>query len=95
MQGSSISTFDRRFSWVAAVFLGLGGIWDLVSGLSKGNTGEAVYGLGKALCGVFFLLHAWEPARLRNPRAQSMVAALLYVGLPIAIFGFLLKRGIL
>lgn len=95
MQRSTISTFDRRFNWVAAVFLGVTGVFDAAGGAMNGNTGEAVYGFGKLLCAVFFLLHAWQPARMQNPGGNRLALTLLYVGLAISIFGFLLKRGIL
>jgi hypothetical protein len=95
MQGSSVSKFDRVFSWIAAVFLGIGGLYDGVTGAMAGNTGQAVYGLGKAICGVFFVLHALNPASLQNPRAKVRLNIILYIGFAIAIGGFLLKKGIL
>jgi hypothetical protein len=92
---SSATRLDRRFNWIAAVFLGIPGLYEAIKGSMEGNTGEALYGLGKAVCGVFFLLQVLNPASLQNRRAKVLVGSLIYVGLAIAIFGFLLKRGIL
>lgn len=86
---------DRTFSWFAAVLLGLPGIYDLVQGSMLGVPGEALSGLGKLMCGVFFLLHALRRPSLQAPRAKTLLGALFYSGLAIAIIGFLLKRGII
>jgi hypothetical protein len=95
MQRTPVPRLERTFNSIAAALLGLPGLYQAVTGAIAGNAGEALYGLGKTMVGVFFLLNALSPARLGSRRDQMLAGSLLLVGLTIGIAGFLIKKGVL
>jgi hypothetical protein len=94
MQRTPGSKSDRTFNWVVAAVLGLPGFYDAVTGTFASNAGVALYGLGKVLCALFFVLHALNPEGLQI-RAKWAVRLLLVIGVAVGILGFCIKKGYL
>ena len=87
-----ISKSDRTLSVVFGLLFGIPGLYDAMTGMLRDNAGEAVYGAGKVMIGLFFLLRLTEAGRTRRP-VSRVVTMLIYVGGAVFVLGFLMKRG--
>jgi hypothetical protein len=85
----------RIVSWIVVVVFGIPGVYDLVTGSLAGSPGLALYGLGWTMIAAVFVLYALDLAALQTRRARVVRLVVGYLGLALAICGFVLKyRGI-
>ena len=87
-----ISKSDRTLSLVFGLVFGIPGLYEVMTGILRDNAGEAVYGAGKVMIGLFFLLRLTQAARARGP-VSRVVTTLIYLGGAVFVLGFLMKRG--
>lgn len=95
MQPTQFRKPGRIVSWIVVVVFGIPGVYDLVTGSLAGSPGLALYGLGWTMIAAVFVLYALDFPSLHSKRARVWRLVVGYIGLALAISGFVLKyRGL-
>ena len=95
MQDTPFKKPGRVISWLVVVIFGIPGLYDLVSGALDGDRGLALYGLGWVMVAAVFVSYAVALPALQTRRARVLRLVVGYIGLAVAIGGFVMKyRGI-